>query len=71
MAKGQPVMAKTEKDWEVDAAVDALIRANEILNDKALMPKIRIRFQEKMKALQETALELKVSQKQQDIRKKK
>jgi hypothetical protein len=65
---------KSDKDWEVDSAVDTLIRANDILNDKKLLPKIRQRFAEKQRALQETAAELKletkVAAKQKEIRSK-
>lgn len=52
-----------DKDWEVDNAVDALIRAQEILNDKKLMPKVKIAFKKKQQALAETAAELKLETK--------
>ena len=63
-------IASTEK-WEIDSAVDTLIEAQKILNDKKLLPKVRKAFKERQRALAEAALELKVSTKQRDIRNKK
>ncbi|GAH57803.1 unnamed protein product, partial [marine sediment metagenome] len=39
-------MAKVDK-WEVNSAVDTLIEAQKILNNKQLLPKVRRAFKEK------------------------
>ena len=62
---------KSDDKWEVDDAVRTLIRSQEILNDKKLLPKVKRAFAEKQRALADAALELKVSTKQKDIRNKK
>ena len=53
-------MAKKEKydEWEIDSDIDTLIRANDILNDKTKLPKIKVRYAEKQKAMMETAKQL-------------
>ena len=58
------------KKWEIEGAVDTLIRAQEILNDKKLLPCVRREFKKRQKALAETALELKVAKKQRSMRDK-
>lgn len=60
----------SKDDWKVNSAVDTLIEAQKILNDKKLLPKVRRAFREKQRALAEAALELKVSEKQRAIRNK-
>ena len=62
---------KKIEEWDVDQAVDTLIRAQEILNDKRLLPRVKRAFTEKQRALAEAALELKVSKKQKTLRDKK
>lgn len=66
-------MAKAKKieEWEVDSAVDTLIKAQEIMNDKRLLPRVKRAFAERQRALQEAALELKVTKKQNTLRDKK
>lgn len=63
-------MAKSKKieEWQVNSAVDTLIEAQEIMNNKRLLPRVKRAFAEKQRALQEAALELKVSKKQHDIK---
>lgn len=53
-------MAKKEKydEWEIDSDIDTLIKANDILNDGAKLPKIKVRYAEKQKAMIETAKQL-------------
>lgn len=64
-------VTKSDDEWEVDGAVDTLIKAQEILNDKKLLPKVKRAFTEKQRALAEAALELNVAGKQRAIRQKK
>lgn len=61
---------KIEK-WGVDQAVDTLIRAQEIMNDKRLLPRVKRAFTEKQRALAEAALELKVAKQQRTVRDRK
>ncbi len=65
-------MATTKKidKWEIDSAVDTLIQAQKILNNKLILPRVRQAFKEKQRALAEVALELKVATKQRAIRNK-
>ncbi len=63
-------MAKSDKEWEIESAVDTLISAQKILNDKKLLPKVKRAFKEKQRALQDAALELNVAEKQSAMRKK-
>ena len=52
-------MAKEKyEDYEIDCDVDTLIKANELLNDKVKLPKIKKRFAEKQEALSDTAKQL-------------
>ena len=64
-------MAESSDKWEIESAVNTLIDAQKILNDKKLLPKIRRAFKEKQRALAEAALELNVSKQQRAIRNKK
>lgn len=66
-------MATVESDdkWEVDSAVRTLVEAQEILNNKQLLPKVKLAFAKKQRALAEAALELNVAGKQRAIRQKK
>lgn len=65
-------MAKPKKidEWEVEQAVDTIIKAQEIMNDKRLLPRVKRAFVERQRALQEAALELKVAGKQKALRNK-
>ncbi len=65
-----PQLKKIE-DYEVDQAVDTLVQARKILNDKRMLPRVRQAFADKQRDLAEAALELKVSGKQRDLRAKK
>jgi len=62
------VKAKNTEKWEIEGAVDTLIRAQEIMNDKQLFPKVKQAFIKKQRAMQETALELKITEKQSALR---
>lgn len=57
-------------DWEVSSAVDTLIKAQEILKNKKLLPLVRREFKKRQEALAEAALELKVAKKQRSMGKK-
>ena len=56
--------------WEIEQAVDTLIKAQEILKDKRLLPKVRVEFKKRMDALAEAALELNVVTKQKAMHEK-
>ena len=57
-------MAKRKIDeYDVNYAVDTLIKAQEILNDKQMLPKVKKAFAKKQQALRETASELKLESK--------
>ncbi len=64
-------MAKNIEKWEVNSAVDTLIEAHEIMNNKPLYKRVKIAFAKKQRAMQEAALELQVADKQRAINKKK
>ena len=64
-------MAKKIDKWEVDNAVRTLIEAQEIMNNKQLLPRVKRAFAEKQRALAEAALELKVAKTQKALRNKK
>ena len=49
--------------WEVQSAVDTLIRAEEIKNDSKLLSAVKRLMEEKVKATSEAAAKLKVEQK--------
>lgn len=55
-------MAKHEdyEDYEIDSDVDTLMKANELLADDYKLTKIKKRFAEKQKALDETAKQLNI-----------
>jgi len=60
-------VAKIDK-WEINSAVDTLIEAQKIMNNKKLLPRVKRAFVEKQRAMAEAALELKVAAKQKHMR---
>ena len=62
---GEITMAKKEKyeDWEINSDVETLVKANELLNDKVKLPKIKTRIAEKEKALNEAKQQLNLEEK--------
>ena len=63
-------MAKKLNKWEIDQAVDTLIRAQEIMADKILFPRVKQAFAKKQRAMKEAALEFTVAAKQRSMRAK-
>lgn len=54
-------------EWEVSSAVNTLIKVQEILKDKKLLPLVRREFKKRQDALAEAALELKVTKQQRSM----
>lgn len=59
---------KTDKQWEEDDAVDILVRAEKIRRDKKLFPRVKKAFARRLREMEQAALEIKVAQKQAEIR---
>lgn len=61
---------KSDEQWKIDSAVDTLVEAERIKNDKKMFPKVLKAFKRKLDELAKTALEVKVAKKQAEIRAK-
>lgn len=63
-------IAKSDEQWKIDSAIDTLIEAEKVKRDKKLFPKVKAGFKRRLREMEQAACEVKVAQKQAEIRAK-